>query len=278
MNPVKTVAEVFDAIQQAKAGAADFRTNFFPVPAKLQGWIDHGELVSEIRENTVVFFRRDRDFRHLYFCAPNLPELQAALVAMSPLKTERMVTDLVGNEISLAELFACLENAGFRRYLKLQRMARTGQGGDLKSEADNLTVTCAETSDSRAILELLESLFDHFGEQIPVVHEVEAAAAGRQILIVKSDGLLAGLLFFETQGFASTVRFWAVAKRFRAAGVGSALMRHYLRAQTAVRRFTLWVKAGNQNAIQKYGHYGYAADGLVDHVLANEMIPNEINR
>jgi RimJ/RimL family protein N-acetyltransferase len=49
-------------------------------------------------------------------------------------------------------------------------------------------------------------------------------------------------------------------------------MRHYLGAPGGIRRFTLWVNAENQNAIQKYEHYGYAADGLVDHVLANEMI------
>ena len=256
MSPVKTVGEVFDAIQQAKAGASDFRTNFFPVSAKLQGWIDHGELVSDVLEKTAFFFRRDRDFRHFYFCAPSLPALQDSLAAISALKTERIVTDLIGNETALAELFASLENAGFRRYLKLQRMARTGPGDALNSEAVDVQVGFAEKSDSQAISRLLENIFDHFGEQIPALYEVEEAAANRQILIVNRDGLLAGLLFFETQGFASAVRFWAVGKRFHAAGIGSALMRHYLRAHSEVRRFTLWVKAGNQNAIQKYGHYG----------------------
>ena len=51
-------------------------------------------------------------------------------------------------------------------------------------------------------------------------------------------------------------------------------MRHYFQTQTGVRRFTLWVNAGNQNAIQKYRHYGYAARRVWwTSVLANEMIP-----
>ncbi len=48
MNPVTTVGEVLDAIQRAKAGASAFCTNFFPAQAKLQGWIDHGELLGEL--------------------------------------------------------------------------------------------------------------------------------------------------------------------------------------------------------------------------------------
>ena len=44
------------------------------------------------------------------------------------------------------------------------------------------------------------------------------------MLVMKYDGALAGLLFFETQGVASTVRFWVVAEKFRARRVGSALM------------------------------------------------------
>ena len=73
------------------------------------------------------FSERDRDFRHFYFCAANLPALQASDDALAVLKTERLVTDLVGNEARWAELLASLEQAGFRRYTKLQRMARTGQ-------------------------------------------------------------------------------------------------------------------------------------------------------
>ena len=68
------------------------------------------------------------------------------------------------------------------------------------------------------------------------------------------------------------IRYWMVAEPFRALRLGSALMQHYFNMQGAVRRFVLWVNADNTNAIEKYRHYGYAPDRLVDHVLANQMV------
>jgi ribosomal protein S18 acetylase RimI-like enzyme len=103
-------------------------------------------------------------------------------------------------------------------------------------------------------------------------YEIESAIENRQVLAARREGVLAGLLFFETQGLASTVRFWTVAEKFRDCRVGSALIQHYFQTHGAVRRFTLWVNSNNENAISKYRHYGYAPDGLVDQVLANEMI------
>ena len=131
---------------------------------------------------------------------------------------------------------------------------------------------CADKTDCQAIRNLLECSFDRYADQLPELYEIEAAIAARQVLVVQCEGTLAALLFFETQGFTSTVRYWVVDQRFRSRRFGSAVMRHYLAAQSAVRRFILWVTADNENAVLKYRHYGYAPDGLIDHVLVNAMI------
>ena len=133
-------------------------------------------------------------------------------------------------------------------------------------------VDYAEMPDCEAILNLLIQSFDRYAEQLPMPDEIAAAILRRQFLVARCDGALAGLLFFETQGFTSTVRYWLVAERFRAQRFGAALLRQYLTINSTVRRFVLWVIADNENAITAYQHYDYAADGLVDHVLANEMI------
>ena len=105
-----------------------------------------------------------------------------------------------------------------------------------------------------------------------MLYEIEAAVESHQILVAKHQGGLAGLLFFETQGLTSTLRFFAVAEQFRGLRIGSALMGRYFETQSAVRRFILWVAADNDNTIQKYRHYGYAPDGLIDQILGNGMI------
>lgn len=269
MSPIQTPGEVFDAIQKAKAGATAFCTNFFPVETKLQGWIDRGGLFAELHSGSAFFFRKDRDFQRFYFCAADVTALGQGMAAVPGLKTERVMTDLVGTESALKNLLPMLESAGFRRYTQLQRMARIGRP---ESMAVSSPIGFAGKADCQSVFELIENSFDCYGEQLPMLYEIESAVENRQILAAWRDDELAGLLYFETQGFASAVRFWAVAEKFRALKIGSALMQYYFKTQESVRRFTLWVNSENQNAIQKYRHYGYAPDGLIDQILANQNI------
>ncbi len=272
MIPAQDIGGVLGAIQQVKAGAPAFCTNFFPVQRKLQEWVEHGELLVEIRGEAAFFLRQDRDFWHFYFCARDAASLGREIAALTDLKSRRLSTDLVGSEEALREVIGALASTGFRPYTRLQRMARAGGPMAPSASTDEASVGWAEMGDGPAVLGLLEAGFDRFADQLPLLREIDAAIAARQILAVKIEGTLAAVLFFETQGFTSVVRYWAVAAQFRERRLGAVLMRRYLESHSAVRRFTLWVVADNRNAIEKYGHYGYAPDGLVDHVLVNELI------
>jgi hypothetical protein len=272
MTPVTSVARVFETIQTAKAGAGAFCTNFYPTQAKLQVWIDHGELFGEFRDHSIFFTRKDRDFWHLYFCASDVASLQREVNVLPSLKTERVAVDLVGNEAIVGNLVNVLASAGFRMYARLVRLARTSQLEHPRPSLGSTEVIWAQKTDHQAIMNLLETSFDRYADQLPLPYEIEAAIEAQQIFAVRCEGALAALLFFETQGLTSTVRYWVVAERFQSHRFGSALIRHYFTAQSAVRRFILWVRADNENAVMKYGHYGYHPDGLVDQVLVNEMI------
>ena len=280
MISVRTVGEVFEAIQRAKVDASAFTTNFFPVQARLQSWINRSELLAEVRDGVASFLRKDRNFWHYYFAASNPSQLERYLGEIPQLKREPVVMDVVGREAVLPDLLRVLETSDFRRYARLVRLARPYTASLLSVQSTNPSpnpapaVLLAESTDSHAILRLLESSFNPYADQLPEVYEIDEAISRKQILTVKIDGALAALLYFETQGVTSTVRYWAVAEQFRSLRLGSVLMRHYFSAQQAVRRFILWVTAANENALQKYQHYGYAPDGLVDHVLANPLIPS----
>lgn len=272
MQPVDTVGQVFAAIQRVKSHAPAFCTNLFPTERKLQGWIDHVELFGEFSEEVAFFLRKNRDFWHLYFCAASRQTLNCEISALSIAKKEPVVIDLVGSENALNELATPLGTGGFRPYRRLHRMVRIGQSHVQLSSANGVPVVYADRVDAQAIWDLLCSTFDRYAEQLPTLYEIEAAIENHQILAVKQEGTLAGLLFFETQGFTSMLRYWLVSEPFRAFHFGSALMNHYFATQKAARRFILWVLSGNEHATQKYRHYGYAPDGLVDLVLANQII------
>lgn len=271
MSPVTASSQVFDAIQKAKTGASAFCTNFFPVQAKLDAWIRNGELFEETRERAAFFFRKDQDFWHWYFCAADAGVLKQETQKSSVLKSEPVVVDLVGKNGLIDGLLNTVESGGFKRYSRLVRLARPAKE-EPEIPAGGSVVSWAVKADVPAILRLLEQDFDRYADQLPTSYELEAAIEAQQILVIQGQDELAALLFFETQGVTSTVRYWVVAEKYRANRYGSALIRHYFSSQKAVRRFVLWVTADNENAVGKYHHYGYSSDGLVDHVLINDMI------
>lgn len=272
MSPVQTAGEVLEAIQKVKAGATAFCTNFFPVQSRLECWVAHRELIAELRDGVAFFLRKDRDFAHLYFCAANPAACGRELGQLTAIATDKLATDLIGPEASLTELLRLTEQSGFRRYSRLVRLARAASAVTPKSVPAAAGIEVAAKGDAREILGLIERSFDRFADQLPALYEIDAAIAVRQIFTIKQNREIAALLFFETQGLTSTIRYWLVASHFSSRGFGSALIRHYFLSQSAVRRFLLWVTTTNENAIQKYQHYGYAPDGLVDHVLLSEPV------
>jgi hypothetical protein len=272
MSPVQSAGEVLEAIQKVKAGATAFCTNFFPVKSKLESWVAHDELTAEARDGVTFFLRKDRDFAHLYFCAANPSAFGREIRQLSASRRHKLAIDIVGAETSLTELLGLAEQGGFRRYSRLVRLSRVASPVTPTSVQSAAGIDVATKGDAPEILRLIEGSFDRFADQLPTLYEIEAAIAARQISIIKQNDQIAALLFFETQGLSSTIRYWLVSERFHSRGFGSILIRDYFVSQPAVRRFILWVTATNQNAIQKYQHYGYVPDGLVDHVLVSQPV------
>jgi len=277
MQPVTTASQMFDAIQNVKRYASGFVTNFFPVQNKIESWIAQQELFVELSDHAAFFFKKDNDFLRLYFAAGNPEMLRTAASQSHTLKTVAVVADVVGEEPSVQTILSSLESVGLCRSAKLMRMALVRESGAATSDPGAFPADYAEEADCLAIWDALNQSFDPGAEQIPSLREVVAAVKARQIILIRHDNKLAGLLFFETHGVSSHLRFWLVLESFRAFHYGSALMRYYLGSQNTVRRFMLWVMADNRKAIEKYQHYGFAADKLVDHVLTNRKYSHEIH-
>jgi len=264
---------VLELIQEVKKDAEAYYTNFYSMQEKVQTWIDHGELSAGRVGASVLLLRKDRGFSHLYFGARNVAALEQSLRSWSTTSREAIVVDLLGREPELFKSLESWESCGFKRYTQLNRMTRTAHSQVPMHNGSDSRIAFAEPADCEALLKLLGASFDPFSEQLPTVYEIEAAVNSRQILVARHQGTIAGMLFFETQGLSSTLRYWLVAHPFRAHGFGSALLRAYLGSQQKVSRYLLWVIAHNKSAIEKYTHYGYAPDGLIDYVLANANLP-----
>jgi len=272
MKLVSSVPEIVEVVNRVKAGSAAFTSNFYPSPARHQAWIDHQELLVDDQESAAFFFRKDRHFLHFFFCAADQQSLTAALAALPQEEFEQLTTDVVGT-VKTAELeLQALRSRGFLFRTALLRLCRQAAEAGPPDLPPGLEIGFAGVEEVPAALALLEELFDPLVYQVPVLYELDAAAKARQILVVRKASRVIALLFFETQGVTSTLRFWAVSPQARSSGLGSALLRHYLQLHPAVRRFVLWVDEANQNARDKYSRFGYAPDGLIDHIFISPGI------
>ena len=114
MNLVQSAGAVLEAIQQIKGTAgASFCTNFFPVRAKLDAWISREEFFEERGPQVVCFFRKDRNFLHLYFAAESPAALAEALAQSDTIRDHPVSLDLVGPEAAIAPQEKLLNDSGF---------------------------------------------------------------------------------------------------------------------------------------------------------------------
>lgn len=266
--PVPDLAAFTAIVDAVKARAGAYITNLYAPPPKLQDWIARRELNCLETAGCALFFRKDRWFRHLYFCAADPSALTLALGRLEGAGT--LTLDLLGHAAQVEELSVRFEPAGFRNFARLTRLARIASPGGPAPEG---AVELATAADVAAILGKLEACFDPLKEQLPSREELAGAVAVGRILLLRDGPGLAGLLYFAEQGATSTLRYWLVDPGHRDRGIGATLIRDYFGRNPAARRYLLWVLDANADALSKYGHYGYAPDGLVDQVMLREPNP-----
>jgi ribosomal protein S18 acetylase RimI-like enzyme len=270
VKQLPSVAALYEQMDQARR-AGPLVTNFYPVPDKLQRWIERGQLYSMTASNVLFVLRRDRDFLHVSFVTSAAAELATAVRELIASIAETITVDLLGPRDRMAELVDLFARAGFRPQRELHRMTRQVEHGPPPAEPDP-EVVLAGAGDGAALAGMLETELDRFTEQIPDEDEMARAAAERKILIVRADparadSAIAGMLFYELTGRSSLLRHWVVDPAHRDRRIGARLMRRYFADCRDVRRFLLWVISDNHNAIDRYRHYGYLQDGLIDQVL-----------
>lgn len=271
MEQLRDSARLQEAIQRIKRGAAGFTTTCFASPAQLEAWIERGVLSSLESERSLILLRRDRDFHHIYHVAADAEALSASLAALSSRNGaadfgSALTADLVGRDADVRALADLYRRAGFAEYTSLFRMVRLADPAT-PDDYEDPQVVLAEPVDAPAILAFLERLLDRFAEQIPDRAEIDQAIARQNIIIIRRGPELGGLLFFETTGQTSILRYWFVDDRHRNEGIGARMIKTFFRLCRASKRIMLWVIADNADAIAKYQHYGFRAESLVDQIM-----------
>jgi ribosomal protein S18 acetylase RimI-like enzyme len=225
-----------------------------------------------VADECLLLFRFDRGLLRVYHAATGREGLAAALAGAGPALNPGLplLVDLVGRAADVEGLAAEYRARGFGDHCTLLRMARPRNGAAGAAEA---TVEAATPADLEKIDCFLHRVLDRFRDQIPTPREIAQAIGEKTVLLTRREGRIAGLLYFDHVGRSAHLRFWYVAPDRRVPGTGGPLMREFLRRCAETDRIVVWVASTNAGAIEKYEHYGFRPDAIVDRILIRRSEP-----
>lgn len=270
MQPVASVQELLQGVQKIKQIGDRFATNLFASPSVIQSWIDRSDLFMSSSKNCLLLVRHDRNFVRLYYAAGSANALEGALENFeSQSSNDVTITDLLGKDRELPNLVQPFIRQKFSNYKQLIRMHNIPDDRfrSMYHDFPVEDVLYAQKEDVPEISSFLEGELDPYAEQIPTGEEIAEACAGQNVLVVKKNRKICGILIFRRQAMSALLKYWFVSNEVRSQGIGSQLIKSMFEICKDVRRYLLWVFLDNQNAIQKYQHYGFTREGLVDQIM-----------
>jgi len=273
VNPPTSPAELQHAIAAVPRRDANYTSNLFAGPVQLGAWMDAGELYLSRSRDALLVLRREQDLCRVNHVASDPGALRGALQALAPpWPGLPLVSDIVSRATDPEDVPDAYRACGFRDHARLDRMQQRRTFVPADAEAPGVDeapgIEVATQADVGAVRAFMRRWLDPLSEQVQTQEELSASAAAGRMLVARDDDQLAGFLIFEQTGLSSAVRYWHVDPAQRGRGVGSRLMRDFLRRCADSRRIVLWVLGDNADAIAKYRHYGFEADGMVDRILA----------
>lgn len=265
---VSDSADLTSKLRAIRVGSSSYTTNYFSDIKQTEEWVAKGILFQLEYPGCLLLLRRDRDFFHLYHGAASPQMLAEALLASrAALATETLISDIVGQRATLEPQMSAYAAAGFTLHETLIRLMRLQEGGRAYNGIIDPQAERGNRADAPSIQAFLECLLDRYSEQIPESDELVSLAEAGNILLVRRGAEIGGVLIFEWRGKTATLRYWWVHSRYREQGIGAQLIRSMFYLCRGATRIMLWVIEGNQNAIDKYEHYGFKREGLVDRVM-----------
>jgi len=260
MRKITDYRQVLEFNKLIKSSGNRFYTNFYLSKTQVDKLIGSGTIFYVFNKNSALFFIDEGSFFRLYYSANHTTFLTGYNSIFKGL-SKTVVTDIISKDNNL-------DISGFTQYgFSLHKIFRRMSQTKPFDTAYKPTSVLAKYDDKDKIEEALTGEFDIFAEHLPKKEEIDSAIKKGEILVEKYNGKIAALLMLENTGVTSILRYWYVNPKFRGQGYGGKVFKSYISIFTNIKRFTLWVDEKNSNAIEKYKHYNYKFDGLIDYIL-----------
>lgn len=264
MDKVLTFEQVQGFVREIKARREGYITNFFWDENKHPYWLDAGKLEYAKCGDCYILSHQNQSFVNLFYIATCMGAVANALRHVS--LDQDTVIDVICRNQGEGEVDV-LKSVGFDLYRHLFRMSHIGTMADDTWELPR-EVVFADLSDTQTVYDSLHESFDPLCEQLPSFKEVADYIQKKQVLVIKEKQALCGFLIYEMAGSTTWyLRYWYTSPSYRDKMIGSKLLRSSLTLGRNTKRQQLWVVSDNQNAINRYEHYGFRKESMNDYVM-----------
>lgn len=273
MDKVESIEQLKELIAYVRNLRQGFVTNFYLDEEKHAAWIRTGEFHYDKSDDTVFLLfdhyapDNAKYFTNMFYISTSEDTMLERLKEY-PEKYiyDLYVLDIVGRDTMCLPLVEKLKAMRGYNDATLVRMTRMQQSEELIMNSEE-SIVYAKREDVGMIDEMLHTHFDEQMEQLPLVEELEKMVERKHVLLSMREGKVAGMLLFDLNVTTLYLRYWLVLPEYRNKGVGSELLRQFLREGRETKRQILWVNEANENAIVRYEHYGFKKENMYDYII-----------
>lgn len=266
MTAVNSFDEVMTFVSRIRRLRKGILTNFFPEQKKIDMWITHECLYIVEGEETVIFLKKDDGFTYIFYCATSKEQLFDALAS---LPEGFYVFNQIVDARTDASLLDGFKSLGFEVRKSLVRMSKIYKTSEPITDASVLDAT---KEDIPTLDVLLHEHFDKYAEQLPTIEELNDFIESKHAIVKRAGDKITGFILYDQSPSTLYLRYWLVNPEYRNQGIGSELFHEYNRRGSACKRHMLWVVENNENAINRYEHYGYKRETMKDYVLTKKIV------
>jgi len=270
MDRIKSVVQIQQLVAEVRAKRRGFLTNFYLDVEKHSVWIDKGVLFFLWEGDTCFLIRKKEKFWNVYFVSTGFEDLEKG-IRMLEINSEGapLMVDVVGRKDQCGALVGLFLKCGYRFSTTFVRMTRIPSVGEKWLASEKVKLVSLEKV--KEIEELLYQFFEDKNEQIPYYEELAFyAKLGHVLACVENDKMM-GFLIYEKSPSTLYLRYWFVHPDFRDKKVGSDLMNRFLEQGKDTKRQLFWVRQDNENALNRYRHYGFKEDDMFDYIMTNKL-------
>jgi len=274
MKLITDISTITNAYNQAKNFKKNFNTNCFITIDQFNKLILN-ELLYELTIGEVFFLiKKNVTFLKIYYYAASIDELAKSLPTLLNLfSDETLVVDLLAKNDKCPERQLFEENL-FGLYTSLIRMSCIGKK-IYNVGLSSTNVRSATFNDITIVKELLNLHFDPIAEQIPDTDELLNWIKNNAIIVYEEQSKILGFIIYDLKASTLFLRYWFVKPNYRDLRIGSKLFNEFLFRGKDTHRQMFWVIRSNENAINRYLHYGFKEEIMYNFVYTNKPLKYE---